>query len=140
MKKRVLFIGLLTLSILINSATLLIFKNSILLSTQSIVSVIIMLLVTTNGIISYFFRHKGNYLSFGKPRGSALSADKDYTFTKEYNKEFFWQFTVYCFSIPFYIPCVFFVAKWEDLLWTLTILLIPQFIYIVYGILNTLKD
>lgn len=140
MKKRILFAGLFTLSILINTAPLLIFKNSIVFSTQSVVSVIIMTLVSINGVASYFLRHKGNFLSFGKPRGNALSDDKDYTFTKEYNKEFFWQFTVYCIAIPFYIPCIFFVSEWEHLLWTLCILIIPQLIYVVYGILNTFKD
>ncbi len=140
MKKRLLFISLFALSILINTLPLLIFKNALVFTAQSAVSVVIMVLVSINGIISYFLRHKGNFLSFGKPRGNALSDDKDYTFTKEYNKEFSWQFTVYCLTIPFYIPCIFFVSKWEHLLWTLCILIIPQLIYVAYGILNTFKD
>ena len=138
--KKVIFSGLFAISVLVNIIPLLVFKDAIVISKQSLISVMIMVLVSINGIMSYFLRHKGNFLSFGKPRGSALSADKEYTFTEEYNKEFYWQFLVYFLTIPFYIPCIFFVSEWTHLLWTLCVLLVPQAIYVAYGILNTVKE
>ncbi len=128
------------ISLLINAVPLFIFRDALVFSKQSIVSLVIMILVSINGIACYLLRHKGNFLPLGKPRGDALSADKDYTFTKEYKKEFYWQFAVYALSIPFFLPCIFFVSKWEQSLWTLCVAFVPQFIYIVYGISNTVKE
>lgn len=138
--RKTVFICLFALSVLVNTVPLLIFKDSMVFSAQSVVSVVIMLLVSANGILSYFFRHKGNFLLLRKSHGSIFSANKDYTFTKEYSREFFWQFLVYCMAIPFYIPCIFFVSKWEHTLWTLCVLFAPHVIYVVYGIGSTVKD
>lgn len=138
--KKIIFICFFALSVLINIVPLLIFRDSMVFSEQSIASAGIMILVSANGILSYFLRHKGNFLSLRRRQFGAFSANKDYTYTKEYNREFFWQFLVYCLAIPFYIPCIFFVSKWPHLLWTLCVLFAPQVIYIVYGISNTLKD
>ena len=138
--KKVIFISLFAISVLVNIVPLLIFRDSIMISNLSLFSAVTMILISANGILSYFLRHKGNFLSFGKPRGSAFSEDKDYTFTKEYSKEFFWQFLIYCLAIPFYIPCIFFVSKRVHLLWTLCVLLVPQAVFVVYGISNTVKD
>lgn len=140
MKKKLIFIGILLTSVLVNTLPLFIFKDSIVLSKQSSVSFVVMLLVSANGTASYFLRHKGNFLSFGKPRGSALSEDKAYTFTDEYQKAFFLQFSVYWFAIPFYLPCIFFVSEWVHLLWTLCVIFVPQVIFIAFGVFTTIKE
>lgn len=140
MKKRLIFIFFMSISILINTIPLFVFKHSIAFSMLSRFPLIVMILVSVNGILSYFFRHKRNFLHFGTPRGSIVVTNKDYIFSKEYIREFYWNFIVYCFAIPFYIPCIFFSTKPIHSLWTLCVLSAPQIVFIVYGIMNTLKD
>lgn len=140
MKKKLIFIGILLTSVLLNTLPLLIFKDNIVLSKQSLASLVIMLLVSANGIISYLLRHKGFFLSFGSSIGIAFSEDKAYTFTEEYKKEFFWQFTVYWFAIPFYIPCIFFASEWVHFLWTLCVIFAPQLIFVAWGVATTIKE
>lgn len=140
MKKKLVFACVLLLSVIFNIIPVFILKNNISISRHSYIPLIIMTLVSANGILSYFLRHKGNFLAFGKPRGSALSSDKNYTFTTQYQNEFYWMFLIYCVTIPFYIPCIFFTTKWIHTLWTLCILATPQVIYIIHGISQTLKD
>ena len=140
MRKRLLFLLFMSISVLINSIFMLIFKDCISFSESSAFSALIMIFASANGLLSYFLRHKKNYLSFGTPRGGAFGPDLEFTFTEQYNREFFWQFSVYWFAIPFYVPCIFFATKPIHSLWTLVVLAVPQIVYIGYGIVNTLKD
>ena len=140
MKKRLLFLCFFSFSVLINIIPLLIFKGKAVISNYSYAAIGVITLVSANGILSYFLRHKGNFLSFATPRGDIWGSDKDYTFSKEYNREFYWQFVVYFVTSPFYIPCIFFPSNWLHTLWTLCVLFAPQMVYVVYGILSTLKD
>ncbi len=70
-----------------------------------------------------------------------FSEDEDYTFTEKYEKEFFWQFCVYWFAIPFYIPCVFFTsALWMTAIGTICVFFAPQLVYFIYDISNDIKN
>ena len=141
MKKRKIFLCVVSVSVLINVIPLLIFKNKASLSNYSYFSVIIMIMAVIHGVFSFFLRHKRNFLLARKYAGSVFSEDKDYTFTEKYEREFFWQFCVFWFAIPFYIPCIFFVSgRFLRFLLPVCVYFIPQLIYIVYGISGTLKN
>ena len=143
MKKRKIFICIFSAAVLINVVPLLIFKDKAALSNYWYYQAILMILVSIKGVLAFFLRHKGNCLGdYRRPvTARFFSEDKDYTFTEEYEKEFFWQFCIYWFAIPFYIPCIFFVSgPWGSILWTMCVFFGPLLVYIIYGISCTLKD
>lgn len=140
MKKRLIFLLCFSVSLLMNIIPLFVFKERIAFCKYSYYSFIAMILIIANGIMSYFLRHKKNYLQFGTSRIGVFGPDRDFTFTEEYSRKFFWQFTVYWFSIPFYIPCMFFGTKPVHSLWTVGVIFAPQIIFIIYSIISALKD
>ena len=47
---------------------------------------------------------------------------------------------VFFLPIPFYIPVIFFVSGAPQMLLDLLLLFAPQFVFIAWGVRNTLKD
>lgn len=140
MKKKGIFVCAVLISAFVNVLPLLLWKEKILFTEQSYVSLVLMFLVSLHGIFSYVFRHKGNFLSFGQPK-SAIFGDKkqtEYTHTEKYRKEFFLQFLIYSIIIPFYLPCICFIRSWVQTLWLLCLIFFPQMIYILMDIKNML--
>lgn len=143
MTKRKLFICILSAAVLINIIPLLIFKDKAAVSKDAWFTIIIMAGVSINGVSSFFLRHKGNYLSIAyRPSILTLfSEDKERTFTEEYEKEFFWQFCVYWFAVPFFLPCIFFDSgKWWNVLWPMCVFLVPQLVYFIYDIIYSISN
>ncbi len=142
MKKRKIFLCVVSASVLINVIPLLPFMDRIAVSNYAWFAVILMMGVSLNGVISFFLRRKGNFLPIGArtPMSRYFSEDKAHTFTEEYEKEFFWQFCLYWFAIPFYIPCIFFVSGApECFLLPICVFLVPQLFYFICYILNIIK-
>lgn len=139
-KKILIFISFFAFSVLINVIPLIVFKDKAAVSEQSYYSIIIMILVSIYGISAYFLRHEGIYLMFQKYRFPVSDDDIEYTYTTEYMNNFYLMFLIYWLAVPFYIPCIFFVSKWEHTLWTICVLLTPQIIYLILGIFDTLKN
>lgn len=144
MRRRKIFICVFAVSVLINIIPLLIFKDKAAVSHYAWFTIIIMLGISINGVVSFFVRHKVNYLSAASHRRFILTIsldEQDYTYTEEYEKEFFWQFCVYWFAVPFYIPCIFFTSgRWESILWPAFVMLAPQLVYFTYDISKAIKD
>ena len=140
MRRKVVFSVILAGVSIANIIPLFLFREHAGVSVYSFPALMLMILVAINGMFSYFFRHKRNYLIFGKSRGGVFSREKEETYTKNYKDEFFWMFLVYCSAIPFYLPCIFFVSEWIHTLWTLGVLSIPQLCFFVSEILKTLKE
>ena len=138
--KKVIYICLFSFSVLINLLILYFFREKAVFSGYSFPAVAVMFLVTINGVVSFFLRHKGNFLPFGAPRGGVFLEDRGDTFGEEYKNEFYWMFLVYCMAIPFYIPCIFFASEWKHTLWTLCVLFVPQIAFIIHGISKTMRD
>lgn len=126
--------------LLVNIIPVLVFWGSATISVYSLPPMAVMALVVINGVLSCVFKHKGNFLMIRKYRSAIFSADKDYTFTDEYEKEFRWMLLIYCAAIPFYIPIIFFASSWSQTLWTLLVFFIPQVIFIAHGIYQTVQD
>ena len=140
MKRRKIFICIFAVSLLINVIPLLIFKDKAAITYFSWFPMILMLIESVNGVIAFFLRHKGNYFTDGYRSIHIFSEDKDYTFTKEYKDEFFWQFCLYWFAVPFYIPCIFFVSGgWRKFLWTACVFFTPYLVYFIYYISKEIK-
>lgn len=106
----------------------------------SIPALILMVLVIVNGIVAYIFRHKGNFLYFRKIHPNIFSTDKEYTLTSEYSRKFKFMLEVYAAAIPFYIPLIFFTSSWKESLWVLPVFLIPQIIFVIQDIIETIKN
>lgn len=137
--KRILFVGIFSASLLVNIIPLFIFEDDIALTKLSRFPKILMILVTINGVISYFLRHVGNYLTFGGYRVAFWNLISKETLRPEYENEFFWQFTLYWFAIPFYLPCIFFASENVHTLWAVLVLVFPQIVYIAYEIRSMVK-
>ncbi len=139
MKKRLIFLLIVSIPVLINTIPLLIFKDNVSFSEYSAYPGIMMTIVSTGTLLVYDFRHKGNIFVQGR-RVKVFLPDQEYTFTKEYSRTFYWQFTVRCSVIPFFIPCIFFTSKPIHLIWTVLIAFVVVITSIVYGIADTMKD
>ena len=130
-----------TLAILIiNLIPVIYFRKSFVLSQYALPPIIVMSLVIVNGILSCVFKHKGNFLIIRKHHSFIFSSDKDYTFAEEYERNFRRMLLVYCTAIPFYLPVAFFASNWSQTLWTLLVLLVPQAIFIIHNIYETIHD
>ncbi len=142
MKKRIFALSLF-FSVLINVLPLFFLKEKIRWGEQSYVALAMMILVSANGILSYVFRHKGNYLSFGAPKSSlwwSRAQAKKITESKEYKERFLWQLLIYLAVIPFYIPCICFIKTWTQTLWLLCLIFLPQVIFILMDIKDMLRE
>lgn len=147
-KKILIFISLLAFSVLINIIPLFVFKDKFAISERSYSSffpIIIMILVSINGITAYFLRHKCNLLEFELGLAYRVflifSDDQDYTFTEKYINNFYWDSLIYWFAVSFYIPCIFFISEWwHKIIWTFCVYSAPHIIYLILGIFDIAKD
>ncbi len=125
--------------LIINLIPFLAFRENFVISVYTLPPICVMSLVIINGVLSCIFKHKGNFLMIRKYRSAIFSADKDYTFTEKYEKEFRWILLIYCAAIPFYLPVIFFASSWPQTFWTLLVLYIPQAIFVAHGIYETVQ-
>ena len=125
--------------LLINAIPLLVFREKAGISVYSRFSIAIMVLDVVNGILACIYKHKGNFLVIGSS-SSTFSADKEHTFTEEYEREFRLMLLIYCSAIPFYIPVIFFASSWAETLWAVLVFFAPQVIFIARGIYQTMQD
>ena len=142
MKKRIVVICFFLFSLVINIIPLFVFKDKVGFSFVSIFSALAMIGIVMNGIQSYLLRHKTNYISFGTIRGitTMYGPDREITFTEEYSREFYWQFVLYWFAVPFYIPCIFFAAELVHFLWTVCVVFVPQTAYLINDVVKGLRE
>ena len=101
----------------------------------------LMIIMIIHVAMSYVLRHKGNYLPFrrfGHP--NPFTTDKDYTFDELYIKRFYIMLKIYCLAIPFFIPQIFLTSTYFESLWALCTFFSPQVVYVIMGIINTLKE
>ena len=143
MRKRNIFICIFAISLLINVIPLLIFRDKAAVSINSLLPILTIICMSFNGVRAFLYRHIGNYLELDRHRLWTyiyFSEEKDYTYTEEYEREFFWQFCLYWFAVPFYIPCIYFVSgPLGSLLWTACVTFTPQLVYFIYDIANAIK-
>ena len=140
MKKRIVVICFFLFSLVINIIPLFVFKDKVGFSNASYYPLIVMVALSAHGLLCYFCRHKGNYLLYVRSPWGAFGSDQEYTFEKEYNQEFYWQFIVYCFVIPFYIPCIFFSTELVHLLWTMCVFIVLPIIYFTNDMVKDLRE
>ena len=139
MKKRIVVICFFLLSLVINIIPLFVFKDKVGFSNVSYYPLIVMIAMSFNGLFAYIFRYKGNYLELR--RGRLISFfDQDSAFTEEHTKKFYWQFIVYWFSIPFFVPCIAFCTMPIHCLWAFCVVLAPQMVYFINDILEYSRE
>ena len=137
MKKRENIIALSILYALIligNIIPVIVNREETQITKYSVPAIMLMLIVIINGVLSYFLRHKGNYLVFRKHRPNEFASDKDYTCSEEYLKRFFGMLELYCAAIPFYIPQIFLTTSNIQTLWALFVFIVPQIIFLIQDI------
>ena len=79
-----------------------------------------------------------HFRRFGHP--NPFTTDKDYTFDELYIKRFYIMLKIYCLAIPFFIPQIFLTSTYFESLWALCTFFSPQVVYVIMGIINTLKE
>ncbi len=136
--KKIIAILLFILSLL-NIIPLFIFKDNAVFSQYSIPPLMLMLIAIINGVIALIFKHKGNFFIIRK-YNNPFTNDKDYTFTPEYEKKFVLSFVIYFAQVPFYLPLIFFTKNWVQTLFSLLLFAFPQIIFIIQGMIETVKD
>ena len=142
MKKRGLLYFLVYVVILTTNVFLVLLnKDNARVSNFSLPAIFLMIIMIIHVAMSYVLRHKGNYLPFrrfGHP--NPFTTDKDYTFDELYIKRFYIMLKIYCLAIPFFIPQIFLTSTYFESLWALCTYFSPQVVYVIMGIINTLKE
>ena len=129
MKKRLILIVSTTISVLINTVPYLLLRREITFSKHSFFSslvLIVMLVQICQAYFAYKYRHKENLLLNQRSHLKLLFPDRRYKYN-EY--EFYWQFFVFCISIPIYIPFILFSTEFS--LWPFLIPFVPFAIFVV---------
>ena len=142
MKKRTLLYFTIYVTVLIVNVLIVLAQiNTANVSSFSLPAVFFMFTMIIHAVLSYFLRHKGNYLPFKRfTHPTPFASDRDDTFRDEYLNRFFFMFKVYCLAIPFYIPQIFLTSSPMQSLWSLVPLFFPQAVYVVMGVRDTLKE
>ncbi len=129
------------LAILIaNVIPVIIFRDKIKIEAFSIWSILVAIGHIWTGIIACALKHKGNYFELRISSYSFFTSDKNYTYTPEYEREFRASMLVFFAVIPFYIPVICFTSGYSQLGWTFLVFFVPQLIFVVNGMLQTLGD
>ena len=127
--KKILW-ALCAISTLFNIGLVVLFREKAAVTGYSVPAIILMAAIVYNGFAAIALRHKGNFLvlrhhGFFRPFG----ADREYTYSEEYEKKFSWMLPVYFSAVPFYLPCIFFVKNQAGVLWSLLVLCAPQLLF-----------
>jgi len=138
----ILVLAILTVSIL----PILLFRSSLQITKLSIPAICILAFHLLYGFAAYCFRHKGNFLRFNflflrHFIFNFVEPNEDYTYTKEYKKNFYRMFAIYLCVIPMYIPCIF-IPFTLSYIPALVIFLIPQILFVFVELqdyLSTIK-
>ena len=68
---------------------------------------------------------------FGERRHSFLFSEKEYTLSKNHDREFRWMLLVYFLPVPCYLPIILLANSAADMLWALLVLFAPQIVYMI---------
>ena len=155
MKKRMIFLCVVSVSVLINVILFYILKGKVgidnirSISFESFqlwcIKALFTIAMIIHGIAAYFLRRRGNYIA-GRKKGRLGVRDdryhkaEDYESAEEYRKEFFWQFCVYWFVIPFYFPFVYFHWGYGWIFfWLMVVMCIPSYVSIIWDMIKEIK-
>lgn len=130
-----------------NLLALFLFREQAKFTAPSLIPTVTAALVTVSGLLAIPLRHKENFLVFRYRRSklfwiffSAFAEDDPRTYTEEYERTFRRMLLVFFLPVPFYIPVIFFASGVPQMLLTLALLFAPQFVFIAWGIRDTLQD
>lgn len=91
------------------------------------------------GMQAYVLRYEENSLVYcGRTR--FYISERHYDFTPERKRTFYWMFLLHCFSVPFYIPCIFFDLGYANVVWSFGIFLVTKIIFIIYDWIKDSKE
>ena len=140
--KRIFIISIYAILILINVVPLFIFSDKITFPTYSLWPIFMLIIAVVHTVIAYAYRHKTNFLflrRFIVPL--YLMDDNKYTYTPEYQKNFFLMLKIYYGTFPFYLSVMFFSESTAEASFrTIALFLFTQLIFLVMGILGLIKE
>ena len=143
MKKRILYLGVMVFSFSISIVPHLILKPEITFRENLLNAIMViysMVCHTAHVIMAYFLRNKDNFVTVAKYkqryylRKALFDDDHPFTSTIEYKREFYWQFLLLSFSIPFYLPYSLYLNgnPLQPLVPALLFYVIPQSIFFIH--------
>ena len=107
-----------------NIVGIIIFKNNVRLSSNTLFATLIFIVLLLRGIFAYSGKND-QYLLLRK---YVISRFNKYSWpTREQLKDFYIKATIYFAVLPFYLPLAVFSSKNSHGLWCLLLLLVPQF-------------
>ena len=107
-----------------NIVGIIIFKNNVRLSINTLVATLIFIVLLLRGIFAYSGKND-QYLLLQKYVSSRFNK---YSWpTREQLKDFYIKATIYFAVLPFYLPLAVFSSKNSHSLWCLLLLFVPQF-------------
>lgn len=147
-KKQLYYVLLFVAVLSLNVLSLFLFRKHAQITKYSIPAICLLAFHLLYGLLAYLFRHKGNFLRLKRIfirhfKFYFFEPDKEYTFTKEYKQHFNQMLAIYCFVLPFYIPCIFFTSTAVAMPFALLIFLFPQIIFVskeIRGFANDIND
>ena len=143
MKKRLLYLGVMAFSFSISIVPHLILKPEITFRENLLGAMMViysMVCHIAHVVMAYFLRNKDNFVTVAKARKryslykSLFDDDHPLASTKEYKREFYWQFLLLSFPIPFYIPYILYLNghPGQPIIPALLFYALPQFVFFIH--------
>ena len=129
----IVIVAILVVSVL----PMLLFMNRLQVTKYSIPAICFLAVHLVYGLIAYIFQNKGNFLRFSMYFICNIDfflfckEDKEYTFTKEYEKEFDQMLATYYSVVPMYAPCIFLSSAPTVMFVPLIVFALPQVLFII---------
>ncbi len=147
-KQRIIGIAGICVILLASVLPMVIFRDKLQVTRYSIPAICLLAFHVLYGLAACLFRHKGNYLRFRVIFirfffFNFLDPDREYTFTREYKRQFNRMLALYCVVLPLYAPCVFLTSTPAAMPLALIVFLLPQAVFIIAetrGLIGDVKD
>ncbi len=144
-KHKIINIAVACIIAVITILPLLLFRQNIRVTKYSIPAICLCAFHIIYGLLAYALRHKRNYLPYSVRllrhfAFNLFESDKDYTYTKEYNRRFFRMLAVYFAVVPMYIPCILLTSAAAAMPVAVLIFLFPQLLFLYVAIRDFSND
>ena len=121
---------------------IILFWDNIGITKYSIPAVAFLVFHLVYGLFAIVFQNKGNFLRFrlylfGRLyRYRLFRTDKEYTYTREYEREFSKMLAIYFSTLPMYLPCILLTKTLVAMPISMLVFGLPQIYFYIYEMYN----
>ena len=121
---------------------IILFWDNIGITKYSLPAVAFLIFHLVYGLLAIIFQNKGNFLRFNPffllrlYRYRPFRTDKEYTYTREYEREFSKMLAIYFSTLPMYLPCILLTKTLVAMPIAMVVFGLPQIYFFTREIYN----